>query len=98
MKTDVRWSAQVAAFVSALSPESKKKLRAAIRSLASGAANVRPLVDDLTGYHRLRVGDFRVIYREGSERGRRVRYCLFAERRDVVYELFRKMVLDDIRN
>jgi len=31
MKTDVRWSAQVAAFVSALSPESKKKLRAGIR-------------------------------------------------------------------
>jgi len=55
-------------------------------------------VDEFTGYHRLRVGDFRVIYREGSERGRRVRYCLFAERRDVVYELFRKMVLDDIRN
>ena len=54
-------------------------------------------MDDLTGYQRLRVGDFRVIYRDDFAKGLRVRKCLFAERRDVVYELFRKMVLDDIR-
>ena len=84
--------------MSALPPEPKRKLRAGIRALATNAGDVRPLVDELNGYHRLRVGDFRVIYREGMERGKRVRFCLFAERRDVVYELFRKMVLDDIRN
>ncbi len=54
-------------------------------------------MDELTGYQRLRVGDFRVIYREDFQDGMRIRNCLFAERRDVIYELFRKMVLDDIR-
>jgi len=98
MKTEVRWSLQVSRFVSALPPEPKRKLRAGIRALAGDVGDVRPLVDELNGYNRLRVGEFRVIFREGWERGRRVCYCLFTERRDVVYELFRKLVLDDIRN
>jgi hypothetical protein len=37
-----------------------------------------------------------VIYREAFEDGRPVRKCLFAERRNVVYELFSAMLLDDI--
>jgi len=45
----------------------------------------------LTSCHR------QVVYREDFQEGTRIRNCLFAERRDVVYELFRKMVLDDIR-
>jgi mRNA-degrading endonuclease RelE of RelBE toxin-antitoxin system len=98
MKTEVRWSHQVAAFVSMLPPDAKKKLRAGIRALVSDAGDIRPLVDELTGFQRLRVGEFRVIYIDIFEHGKRVRFCLFAERRDVVYELFRKMVLDDIRN
>lgn len=98
MKTEVRWSPQVRHFVSALPPEPKRKLRAGIRALAANAGDIRPLVDELNGYLRLRVGDFRVIFRDSSERGQRVCHCLFAERRDMVYELFRKLVLDDIRN
>jgi mRNA-degrading endonuclease RelE of RelBE toxin-antitoxin system len=98
MKTEVRWSSQVADFTASLAPEPRKKLRAAIRALADDKGNIRPLVDDLLGYHRLRVGDLRVIYREGFTSGKRICFCLFSERRDVVYELFRKMVLDDIRN
>jgi mRNA-degrading endonuclease RelE of RelBE toxin-antitoxin system len=98
MKTEVRWSLQVSRFVSVQPPDPRKKLRAGIRALAGDSGDVRPLMDELSGYYRLRVGGFRVIFREGVERGRRIRYCLFAERRDAVYELFRKMALDDIRN
>jgi mRNA-degrading endonuclease RelE of RelBE toxin-antitoxin system len=97
MKTEVRWSDQVRRFVSALAPDQKKKLRVGLRGLAVDQGDLRVLVDDLTGYQRLRISDFRVIYREDFEQGMRIRNCLFAERRDVVYELFRKMVLDDIR-
>jgi len=97
MRTEVRWSDQVRCFVSALPPDQKKKLRAGIRGLAKDEGDIRALVDDLTGYLRLRMADFRIIYREDFEEGVRIRNCLFAERRDVVYELFRKMVLDDIR-
>jgi mRNA-degrading endonuclease RelE of RelBE toxin-antitoxin system len=97
MKAEVQWSHQVQHFVSSLAPDAKKKLRAGIRALADDRGDIKPLVDELLGYHRVRVSDFRVIYREAFEKGVPVRKCLFAERRDVVYELFRHMVLDDIR-
>ena len=97
MRTEVQWSKQVQNFVGSLAPEPKKKLRSVIRGLAEDRGDTKPLVDELTGYNRLRVGEFRVIYREAFEKGKAVRKCLFAERRDVVYEIFRKMALDDIR-
>ena len=97
MRAEVQWSEQVQSFVSSLAPEPKKKLRAGIRALADDFGDIKPLMDDLIGYNRLRIGDFRVIYRDASERGRPIRKCLFAEHRNVVYEIFRKMVLDDIR-
>ena len=97
MKAEVQWSEQVWNFVGSLGPDSKKQLRAGIRALADDRGDIKPLVDDLLGYHRLRVSHFRIIYREAFEKGVALRKCLFAERRDVVYEIFRKMVLDDIR-
>ncbi len=97
MRTEVQWSGQVQNFVSSLAPEPKRKLRQAIRRLAEDRGDIKPLVDELTGYSRLRVGEFRVVYREAFEKGKAVRKCLFAERRDIIYEVFRKMVLDDIR-
>lgn len=96
MKAEVQWSEQVAQFVASLAPEPKKRLRAGIRGLRDDRGDSKDLVDDLIGYKRLRVGPFRVIYREDFEDGQPVRKCLFAERRNVVYELFAAMVLDDI--
>jgi mRNA interferase RelE/StbE len=83
--------------VAAQAPESRKRLRVGIRGLGNDRGDITAVVDELLGYRRLRVGDFRVIYREAFERGAPVRKCLFVERRNVVYEIFRKMVLDDIR-
>lgn len=97
MKSEVQWSEQVRTFVAGLAPEPKRRLRAGIRELAGDRGDTQALADDLLGYKRLRVNDFRVIYREAFERGVPVRKCLFVERRNVVYEIFRKMVLDDIR-
>ncbi len=96
MKAEVQWSNQVRNFLSSLAPDSKRKLRAGIRGLGDDRGDIKPLVDELLGYNRLRVGQFRVIYREAFEKGVAVRKCLFAERRDMVYEIFRKMVLDEI--
>ncbi len=96
MKADIQWSSQVTEFVGALAPEPKKKLRAGLHALASDRGDIKDLVDEMIGYKRLRVGPYRVIYREAMERGRPVRKCLFAERRNVVYELFAQMLLDDL--
>jgi mRNA-degrading endonuclease RelE of RelBE toxin-antitoxin system len=97
MRAEVQWSRQVQDFVGTLATDPKKKLRAGIRGSAEDRGDITPLVDELIGYQRLRVGDFRVVYREAFDKGVPVRKCLFAERRNVVYEIFRKMVLDDIR-
>ncbi len=96
MKAEVQWSDQVAKFVASLAPDSRKALRAGMRGLQTDKGDTRDLADDLLGYKRLKVGKFRVIYREAFERGRPVRKCLFAERRNLVYELFAAMLLDDI--
>ena len=98
MKAEVQWSDQVARFVASLPPDPKKKLRAAIRGLASDQGDTKDLVDDLLGYKRLRVAAYRVIYRDAFEKGRPVRKCLYANRRNVVYELFAQMLLDDVRS
>ena len=92
----IRVSSQVTEFISAQAPDPKKRLRAGIRGLAKDRGDVKDLVDDLLGYKRLRVGEFRIIYREAFEEGEPVRKCLFVERRNVVYELFSQMLLDDL--
>lgn len=96
MKTRVDWSEQVASFVNAQPPEPGHKLRLAIRALADGGGDTKALVDAMSGYQRLRVGPYRVIFREKFEEGGRVILCLFAERRAVVYEIFTEMLLADL--
>jgi hypothetical protein len=71
-------------------------LTRAIKGLAEGKGDQIWLESPLIGFARLRVGDFRVIYAERSERGRRMVDCLFAERRSVVYDLFAQMVVDNL--
>lgn len=95
-KAEVLVAAQVRDFLASLAPDPRKKLRAGIRGLESDLGDTKDLVDDLLGYKRLRVGPFRVIYMEAFRQGRPVRECVFAERRNVVYELFAQMVLDDL--
>lgn len=86
MKVEI--STQVRAFIAALAPEPRKKLRQAIQLLSQNKGNIKPLVDELDGFHRLRVGDFRVIYRQSFRGGSVVVSCVFAERREVVYQHF----------
>ena len=96
MKTRVEWSSQVERFVLAQAPGPRRRLRLAIRGLAEGRGDTKALVDELMGYSRLRVGQYRVIYFERVRQGQRVVECIFAERRNVIYELFTQMLLDDL--
>jgi mRNA-degrading endonuclease RelE of RelBE toxin-antitoxin system len=92
----IKASEQVNNFIASLAPDPKRRIRAGIHGLEKDQGDIKDLVDELLGYKRLRVGEFRVIYREAFEDGQPVRKCLFAERRNVVYELFAKMLLDDL--
>ena len=96
MTTRIEWSRQVADFVGGLAPDPRRRVRAALRGLEGGRGDVKALQGDLLGYRRWRVAQYRVIYREAVEGGERVVRCLYAAERDVVYEMFSRMRLDEL--
>jgi mRNA-degrading endonuclease RelE of RelBE toxin-antitoxin system len=96
MKTQIELAEQVAAFLKSLAPEPRRKLRLGLRALADGKGDIKELTDTLSGFQRLRVGSYRVIYDESFDASGRKILCLFAERRAVVYELFTELLLSDL--
>ena len=82
-------SDQVAAWLTALPPQTKKRVRAAMRSLAAGKGDIKGLQGDLEGFSRLRIGGIRILHRQVSAREIRLEY---ANTRDVVYEMFRQFL------
>ena len=51
-----------------------------------GRGDVAPLESELGDYYRLRVGHYRVVFRYTTDGEIR---CLFAERRELIYDLLR---------
>jgi len=84
-------AAQVVDFVRRLPPEPKQRLRRALKGLANGRGDIKPLEAPLQGYCRLRVGGYRIVFAYGR---RGAIECLFAEQRSIVYEL----LLDRLRS
>ncbi len=85
-------SDQVAAWLTSLPPQAKKRVRAALRALAKGKGDIKGLQGDLEGFSRLRIGGIRVLHRQVSAREIRLEY---ANTRDVVYEMFRQLLAED---
>lgn len=81
---------QVERFVKRLAPEPRHRVRLAIKSLPAG--EIKNLEGPLSGYSRLKIGGFRIIYFDGTVKGVRTIHCLYAERRAVVYELFEQIL------
>ena len=78
-------SEQGRAWLTALPPQRKHRVRLALRGLAKGQGNIRPLTESLEGYNRLRIGGMRILYRQISSKEIQLEY---ANTRNVVYELF----------
>ena len=87
----VRLSAQVVEFVRSQAPEPRRRLRSALRALTREQGDLKPLEGPLQEYHRLRIGSYRVILRYASSK---TIECVFAERRNVVYEVFAETLID----
>jgi mRNA-degrading endonuclease RelE of RelBE toxin-antitoxin system len=96
MRTEVRVSSQVEGFVKSLAPEPRRALRQGIKALAQDSGDIRILEGKLAGWCRLRVGGYRVLFKETSESGVRVVNCVFAQRRSVVYEMFAELLADEL--
>jgi len=84
-------------FLRRLPPEPRHRLREAIRSLREEKGDTKALDGKLIGYHRLRVGSYRVIYIYAVDHGRRLIRCLFAEHRSTIYDLFIETMADRLR-
>jgi mRNA-degrading endonuclease RelE of RelBE toxin-antitoxin system len=85
-------ASQVKAYQAKLGPEPRRHLKLAIHGLAEGKGDIKALSDNLEGFHRLRLGTHRVIFRY---QGARIE-CLYAAPRTTVYEFlaahFREML------
>ena len=82
-------SDQVATWLTALPPQTKKRVRTALRSLARGRGDIKGLQGDLEGFSRLRIGGIRIIFRQISGKEILLEY---ANTRDVIYELFEQIL------
>lgn len=82
-------SEQVAAWLTALPPQTKHRVRLALRDLAKGRGDIKGLQGPLEGFCRLRIGGIRIIFRQVSSKEIRLD---FAQTRDVVYEIFERLL------
>jgi len=82
-------SEQVAAWLVALPPQTKHRVRLALRSLAKGKGDIQGLQGPLEGFNRLRIGGLRIIYRQVSGKEILLEY---ANTRDAVYELYEQIL------
>jgi mRNA-degrading endonuclease RelE of RelBE toxin-antitoxin system len=83
-------SEQVAVWLAGLPPETKRRVRTALKDLARSARglDIKALRRELEGFYRLRVRDYRIVYHLEN----RQRICLdYVELREVVYEAFRRL-------
>ncbi len=92
MKTKVELSEQVLNFVRSLAPEPRRMLRLGLRGLEQERGDIKQLEGELADWCRLRVKSYRVIFRYKMEESQRVARCVFAERRELIYELFAEAI------
>ena len=86
-------SGQVETYLRTLSPAPKHAVREAIAKLAFQQGDITALENELAGYHRLRVGRYRVIFTHAP--GMTID-CLFMESRKLVYEVFAALLKEQI--
>lgn len=95
MKYRVTVREQVKGFVETLAPESRRKVRLALRRLEAERGDILSLKEKLSGYHRLRIGSHRVLFRYLPGK---VIECVYAEERSLVYHLFERDFLKRLRH
>jgi mRNA interferase RelE/StbE len=76
----------VAKIVRHLPPELKRRIKQALRSLSSDPFGGTPLVGELTGLWRIKVGRFRIVY-ELDRKARSIRIFAIGQRREIYDEI-----------
>jgi mRNA-degrading endonuclease RelE of RelBE toxin-antitoxin system len=92
MKTKVTLDDQPLDFIRRQPPEAKRALREALHQVEAGKSIPAPLGDELEGFGKVKVGDYRLVLQSlpgGYGPAFRV---VFAERRKYVYVLFSQII------
>jgi mRNA interferase RelE/StbE len=76
---------QVRAFQATLGPEHRRTVKRALRDLTHERGDLRALREELSGWHRLKIGHYRLIFRYAEGR---IIQCVFLQERKLVYEIF----------
>lgn len=85
MSYQIQVGPHVRSIQATLGMQQRRAVKHAIRGLAHDRGDIRALRDELSGWHRLRIGHYRLIFRytEG-----RVIQCVYLNDRKLVYEIF----------
>lgn len=90
----VRVTEEVMDYLRKLSPQPRHVLRVAIKGLGKEQGDLKPLTEELEGFHRLRVGSHRVIFEYEVIGGKRMITCVFAGSRRWIYEVFQSRLAE----
>ena len=93
--TQVHLSEQVESFLKSLAPEPRRRMRDSLRGLQRGKGDIRALEQELTGFCRLRVGRYRVVFHYVPGKDGPECFCDYAEARDVIYEHFSALLSEE---
>ena len=82
-------SEQVGEWLCGLPPQTKHRVRLALRGMAKGEGDIKGLQGPLEGFNRLRIGGQRIIYRQISGCEIQLEY---ANTRDVIYKIYEQIL------
>ena len=82
-------SEQVQSWLAGIPPETKHRVRFALRGLARGRGDIKGLIGPLAGFNCLRIGGLRIVFRQTRAHEIRLEY---ANNRDAIYELYRDIL------
>lgn len=82
-------------FARRLAPEPRRAVKQALIALRREKGDIRALEQALTGYYRLRIGKFRLIFRYADKRNTE---AVFLEERSIVYEVFEAQLLEKLKS
>ena len=85
MSYTVQIKEQVRALQATLGLVHRREIKRAIVGLAAERGDIRALSENLAGYHRLKVGRYRIIFRYLPGR---IIDCVYLNERKLVYEIF----------
>ncbi len=94
MSYTVRVEQQVKDYLAIIGMAHRRATKQALGRLKNEQGEIKALGEELDGFHRLRVGPYRIIFRYHPGK---VIECVYMNRRALVYEVFEREMLDKLR-